>query len=173
MATRPSEQLWIPPSWTLHAAYLVMLIASILLAGSLLAPSPTLPMAGGLLAKGTDPKGVTGITRHPMMWSFGLWAAVHIAVSGRLETLILAGALGLLALVGAKLQDGKKAVQLGQGWAAYAAKTSYWPLGAQVSGRASWAKAWPGILPVVAGVALFALLVFLHPLVIGKSTGLM
>ena len=107
-----------------------------------------------------------------MMWAMGLWALVHIAVSGRLETLILAGGIAVLALVGAKLQDGKKAAQLGAGWAAYASKTSYWPLGAQLAGRLPWSKAWPGLLPIVAGAVLFVLMVFLHPILIGKSTGI-
>ncbi len=169
----PVQQLWVPPLWALHLGWLLMLIACILFAGSFLAPNPAMVEAGKLLSKGTAPRGVMGITRHPMMWAFGLWAIVHIASTGRLETLILAGGMGILALVGARFQDDKKAVQLGSAWAAYAANTSYWPLGAQFSGRLGWARAWPGVLPVVVGLALFVILVMAHPLVIGKSTGMM
>lgn len=169
----PSVQLWTAPAAALHGAYLVILIACILLAGSLLAPNPALVMSGGILAKSTDPQGVTGITRHPMMWAFGLWAIVHGIVNGRLETLILVGGIVVLALVGAWLQDGKKAAQLGPNWAAYASKTSYWPLGAQMTGRLPWRAAWPGGLPIIGGVILFAVLVFMHPFIIGKPVGLM
>jgi uncharacterized membrane protein len=167
----PAVQLWVAPLWAVHLGYALMIVASILFAGSLLAPNPAMALAGGVLSKGTDPRGVTGITRHPMMWAFGLWAAVHIAVSGRLETLILAGGIGVLALVGAKLQDGKKAYQLGPAWAAYAGKTSYWPFGAQLSGRARWSRAWPGFVPLIAGAVLYVLLVMAHPFITGKSTG--
>ncbi|MBW7945537.1 MAG: MFS transporter [Sphingomonadaceae bacterium] len=166
-----TQQLWVPPLWVLQAGGLLMLIACILFVGSFLAPNPAMVEAGRLLAKGTAPKGVMGITRHPMMWAFGLWAVVHVAVTGRLETLILAGGIGILALVGARFQDGKKAAQLGAAWAAYAGSTSYWPLGAQLSGRLGWSRAWPGVLPVVIGLALYVVLVMAHPLVIGKATG--
>ncbi|MBB4632153.1 NnrU family protein [Sphingosinicella soli] len=169
----PIQQLWLPPLWILHAGALLMLVASILFAGSFLAPNPAMVEAGKVLSRSTEPKGVMGITRHPMMWAFGLWAVVHVASTGRLETLILAGGIGILALVGAWFQDGKKAAQLGDGWAAYAARTSYWPLGAQLSGRLSWSRIWPGILPVGLGIALYIILVVTHPLVIGKSTGVM
>ncbi|MBL8648079.1 MAG: NnrU family protein [Sphingosinicella sp.] len=169
----PIEQLWMPPLWAVHVGWLLMLVACILFVGSLLAPNPAMVEAGKLLSKDTAPKGVMGITRHPMMWAFGLWAVVHVMSTGRLETLILAGGIGILALVGAWLQDGKKAAQLGAGWAAYAAHTSYWPLGAQLSGRLGWSRMWPGVLPIVMGLALYVILVMAHPLVIGKSTGAM
>lgn len=161
----PSVQLWVSPQWAWHVGYTVMLVACILLAGSLLAPNPALNMMGGVLKKSTEPQGVMRITRHPMMWAIGLWGLVHVAVSGREETLILAGGITVLALVGARLQDGKKAAQLGDAWAEYASKTSYLPF---AKGRF-----WPGIVPVIAGAVLFAALVWAHPLVIGKSTGIM
>jgi uncharacterized membrane protein len=160
----PAVQLWTPPAWALPVGQAVMLFASILLAGAFLSPSPTMPMMGGQIARSSDPKGIAVITRHPMMWAFALWGIVHILVSGRQATLILAGGIVVLALVGARLQDGKKRAQLGAGWDDYTAKTSFVPFG---KGRI-----WPGFVPVVAGVALFALLVWAHPLVIGVSTGL-
>ncbi len=168
----PSAQLWIAPVWLRWLGYLVMIDACILLAGSLIAPNPALTMMGGALQKSTHPTGVMLITRHPMMWAIGLWAMVHVAVSGRLETLILAGGMGVLALVGAKLQDGKKALQLGEAWAAYAAHTSYWPGGAQIKGRLPLRTFWPGWVPVLAGCVLYGLFVYVHGPIIGRSTGL-
>jgi uncharacterized membrane protein len=52
---------------------------------------------------------------------------------------------------------------MGETWARYERETSYWPFGAQVSGRQPWSAVWPGIVPVVGGVALWALLTFVHP----------
>mgnify|MGYP001449100173 FL=1 len=68
-----TQQLWVPPLWVLQAGGLLMLIACILFVGSFLAPNPAMVEAGRLLAKGTAPKGVMGITRHPMMWALGFW----------------------------------------------------------------------------------------------------
>jgi uncharacterized membrane protein len=98
-----------------------------------------------------------------MMWSFGIWAAVHAALSGSLPTVILAAGVGFLALVGAALQDGKKARQLGDKWTKYAAETSYWPLGAQLAGKQPWGALWPGLVPVGGGIGLWLLLTFVHP----------
>src|SRR3546814_4903920 len=47
----PTEQLWIAPEWARHVTWLLMLIASALLVGSLTSSNPALPMAGGLLDK--------------------------------------------------------------------------------------------------------------------------
>ena len=74
-----------------------------------------------------DPAGVFRVTRHPMMWGIALWAISHIALWWSLRTLILAGAILILALVGAHLQDRKKEALMGEAWTGWEAKTSYWP----------------------------------------------
>lgn len=71
--------------------------------------------------------GVYAVTRHPMMWAFALWAIGHVLASPGPRTLITAGAMGLLALVGAYLQDGKKAKAMGEAWIGWQARTNYWP----------------------------------------------
>lgn len=73
------------------------------------------------------PRGVFAITRHPMMWGFALWALSHILLWWSWRTLIVAATVLLLALVGAHLQDRKKAALLGDGWRMWEAQTSYWP----------------------------------------------
>lgn len=67
------------------------------------------------------------MTRHPMMWGFAIWALAHILVAPTGRTLVLAGAIGFLALIGAHLQDRKKQTLMGDGWRAWESKTSYWP----------------------------------------------
>ncbi len=62
-----------------------------------------------------------------MMWAFALWAISHIVLWWSVRTLIVAGAILLLALVGAHLQDRKKETLMGAAWAGWEAKTSYWP----------------------------------------------
>jgi uncharacterized membrane protein len=152
--------LWMAPGWAWHLATLVMLFASILFAGSL---TPANRALAGVPLSDRPATGVLAITRHPMMWAFGLWAAVHMLLSGRLETVLLAGGLGLLALAGAAAQDRKKRRQLGANWVSWEAQTSYWPLAAQISGRQPWRSLWVGVVPLAGGVILWLLLTFLHP----------
>ena len=81
------------------------------------------------------PRGVFAITRHPMMWSFGLWGIVHITVLPTPSNIVLASAIVVLALVGAALQDRKKARLDPDFWTEWERRTSYWPFGAIAAGR--------------------------------------
>ena len=128
------------PLWPVGGALwalvtLVMLVASILFMGSLI-KNPALPNPG---SPGTPPSAATGVfavTRHPMMWGFALWALCHIAVFPTAANIVLCGALLVLALCGAALQDRKKEKLQPDTWPAWEAKTSYWPFAAIASGKA-------------------------------------
>ncbi|MEZ5680859.1 MAG: NnrU family protein [Erythrobacter sp.] len=126
------EVMWI-------AASVAMLFASVLLAGSFIR-NPALPDPRAAAHAALGPHGVFHITRHPMMWSFALWSAIHILLSPTPRQLVLAGALGFLALVGAHMQDRKKELLMGEAWAGWEAQTSYWPrLGAFMqAGSIAW-----------------------------------
>jgi uncharacterized membrane protein len=165
-AYKPLEEvpLWSAGVGALHAMSLVMLFASILFVGSF---TPANKALAGVPASERPPVGVLRITRHPMMWAFGLWAVVHFILSGDWPTMILSFGIGFLALVGAALQDGKKRAQLGGSWDRYAAKTSYWPFGAIISGRQPLSALWPGLVPVVGGIGFWLLLTWLHPRLMG------
>lgn len=113
------EAIWI-------FATVVMLFASVMLAGSFIG-NPALPAPGAEKLAEKEPQGVFHVTRHPMMWSFALWAATHVLLSPTPRQLVLAGSLGFLALVGAHMQDRKKEVLMGEAWAHWEAKTSYRP----------------------------------------------
>lgn len=156
-----TQVLWYAPDWLVVAGHVLMLLAAVLLAGSLITPNPALAGAEGLLKKIRGPRGVLRITRHPMMWSFALWALAHILHTGRLETILLAAGIGFLALAGAHMQDRKKAALIGERWSEYAAKTSYW-----------LRPRWPGFLPVGAGIVLYLLMIALHPRLFGLNTRL-
>nr|WP_247711246.1 NnrU family protein [Qipengyuania vesicularis] len=105
---------------------IIMLLASVMLAGSFIG-NPALPAPGAAQMAESGPHGVFHVTRHPMMWSFALWAATHILVSPTPRQFVLAGSLGFLALVGAHMQDRKKEALMGEAWVHWEAKTSYWP----------------------------------------------
>lgn len=114
---------------------IVMLIASVLLMGSLIG-NPALPDPGGTPRMPDEARGVFAVTRHPMLWAFSLWGLCHIAVFPMAANIIIAGGIVLLSLVGAALQDRKKERLQPEAWRAWEAKTSWWPFAAIASGRA-------------------------------------
>jgi len=120
-----------PPLWPVGDALwavgtVVMLIGSILFVGSLLG-NPALPDPTGAARAVPHARGVFTITRHPMMWGFALWGVVHIVVFPTPANIVLSVAIMILALVGAHLQDRKKARLQPDFWPAWQARTSYWP----------------------------------------------
>jgi uncharacterized membrane protein len=159
----PEAPLWEAGTGAFHASSLVMLLASILFVGSLTPRNKALAGVPASVSGSDGPVGVLRWTRHPMMWAFGLWAVVHVWLSGDWPTIVLAGGLGLLAIVGAAFQDGKKAIQLGADWKMYAARSSFVPFGAILTGRQPVSALWPGLVPVVGGIAFWLLMTRLHP----------
>ncbi|MFN2099452.1 NnrU family protein [Altererythrobacter sp. MF3-039] len=89
--------------------------------------NPAMPMPGAEKAAQAEPSGVFRVTRHPMMWSFALWAVSHLILFWSMRTLIVASAVLFLALVGAKMQDRKKQALMGEAWIGWESRTSYWP----------------------------------------------
>lgn len=135
-ATPPSAPFW-PVGDTIWAvATIVMLFASVLLLGSLVrnpanpnpAPDPT--------AAVPEARGVFAVTRHPMMWAIALWAGCHLAVYPVAKNAVLTFAMLVLALVGAALQDRKKAALRPAFWPEWERRTSYMPFVAIAQGRA-------------------------------------
>lgn len=144
-------------------ATLLMVPALVLLAGSFLG-NPALPTPMAEKQALAAPRGVFRITRHPMMWGIALWALAHITLHWSWRTTITAAAMGVLALVGAHLQDRKKRAIMGEAWAEWESKTSYWP---RLSG---FAKA--GALPWAVGLILFVFLSWLHVPLAGIQAGI-
>ena len=137
--------------WIIATA--LTLPAMVLFAGSVVG-NPAMPTPTAQDDARAAPRGVFTITRHPMMWGFGLWALSHMVLFWSTRTMITAFAMGFLALVGAKLQDAKKRRLMGEAWGVWESNTSFWP---RLSG---FAKA--GAVPWGLGLALFAGLSYLH-----------
>ena len=148
-----------PPLWSgfgdfaWMAASFLTLLALILFAGSLIG-NPALPAPGAEDAARADVSGVFKVTRHPMMWGFALWGASHMIAAPTARTLIVASAIIFLALVGAYMQDRKKRVLMGDAWAQWQVKTTYWP---------RWERILQvGVFPLVGGTALWLALTYIH-----------
>lgn len=161
--TPVSEPLWAAGDGVWAVSTGLMLIASILFAGSLIGnPALPVPEAAAKKIAVKDPAGVFRITRHPMMWSFALWGIAHILVAPRLDTFILCGAIITLALVGSKLQDGKKFILMGDAWLHWQSRTSFIPFARGV--------AFPGWLALIGGTALWLGAQWAHmPLGVGAA----
>ncbi len=144
------------------AASLITMPAMILLAGSFIG-NPALPTPLAEAQARATPRGVFRVTRHPMMWAIGLWALSHLVLFWSLRTMITALAMGVLALVGAKLQDGKKAALMGDAWAEWSSKTSYWPRWSQLLRV--------GTVPLIAGTVLWLVGTWLHLWLAGIPAG--
>ena len=122
------QPLWDAGRWGWIVATLLMWLGSVLFMGSL-RRNPALPRPGRPIQRIDEPNGVYSITRHPMMWGFALWAIVHAIVHPTPASLVLSFTIAFLALVGAALQDGKKAALLGEVWRDWQSKTSFIPYG--------------------------------------------
>jgi len=153
---REPERLW---DFTGDAAWavasLLMWFASILFVGSFI-KNPALPGAPG---PSGGPTGVFRITRHPMMWSFAIWAAVHMAVIAMPKTLVFDGSIILLALAGAAAQDVKKARAMGDAWHEWTAQTAFVPFTRGIG--------YPGTVALVGGTIFFVLVTWAHPIPAG------
>jgi len=135
--------------WAVGTA--IMWLGSVLFVGSLFG-NPAMPEAK--TREVPTPRGVFAITRHPMMWGFALWAMTHILVYPEPAQILLATAIGFLALVGAHMQDRKKASLQPDFWPEWEARTSYLPL---ARGFAS-----PGTVALVGGTALWLVASWAH-----------
>lgn len=151
---------WASAPWI--AATGLMLIASVLLVGSF-SGNPALPSPGAAAAAARGPHGVFHVTRHPMMWSFALWSVSHILIRPTPRVIVLSLAVGILALVGAHLQDRKKRVLMGAAWVQWQSQTSYWPnLGALTKA---------GLVPWLGGTALWLGATWAHGWLIAMPAG--
>lgn len=134
-------------------ATLILIPALVLYAGSMRG-NPAMPLPGADEALREEPSGVFAVTRHPMMWSFSLWALSHLMLFYSIRTMITAGAMGFLAIFGAHMQDRKKRAQLGPDWELWVSRTHFWP---------RWHRLFTaGLLPWAIGLILWVFLSWLH-----------
>ena len=103
------------------------------------------------------------VTRHPMLWSFAIWSAVHVAAEGDLVSLLFFGAFGVTALLGMPSIDRKVARRDPAGWSRLAARTSVLPFGAILGGRNRLVLREVGWVVPLVGLGLGGALLALHP----------
>lgn len=107
----PHLALWHPAAW--HAAIPLMLmpLALWLLIAGLFEPNP---LSVSIRSPGDRPEAMAGVTRHPVLWGFLLWAVAHIPPTGHLVALILFGAMAMLSLAGMLALDRRARRRMGE-----------------------------------------------------------
>jgi uncharacterized membrane protein len=151
--------LWSVGDGLWAVATLMMLIASVLLAGSLVG-NPAFPKPGARSAAPGSARGVYAITRHPMLWSFAIWGFAHIMVYPIAKTFIVTSAIIILSLLGAAFQDRKKEQLQPAVWPLWERRTSYFPFAAIVAGRARLGGF--GLVAIIGGLALWLAATWAH-----------
>lgn len=163
------QHLWLPGPGLRHLPLLLMPLVFILLAAGLTAKNPTAVQGEDALDRQDAVQGILRITRHPVQWAIVLWAALHILANGDLASLVFFGGFLLLAAAGPLLIDRKLAAAQGARWERFAATTSNLPFAAVLQGRQRLALAEIGWRPVIIGLAVYALMLALHPWLFGAS----
>ncbi|MCB4824990.1 NnrU family protein [Roseicella aerolata] len=157
--------LWFAPGWLRWVLALLMLPAFILFVASVAKRNPT--ALGGERQLGAEPTGIQRVTRHPMLWSFALWALAHILGNGDSASLVFFGAFLVTALAGMPSIDAKLAKRAPEAWARLAAGTSILPFGAIAAGRNRLVLSEIGWVPPVLGVLAWAALLHFHRALFG------
>ena len=160
----PLEPLFVGLRWL---PAVVLPFAFVLLACGVLARNPTIVGFDGLLRNPEPARGIIRVTRHPVMWSFILWALAHVLARGELGATVFFGTFLLLAALGAVLIEQRKARALGEDWQRFAAATSYVPFVAILQRRNSFNASEIGWRNPAIGLALYALFFWFHPLLFG------
>lgn len=160
----PYVELWVAPAWLRWLLVLAMLPAFILFVASVATPNPT--AMGGKL-RGAEPLGIQRITRHPMLWSFALWGAIHLAGKGTLAGVFFFGAFLVTALVGMPSIDRKIAARDPEMWGRLAPGTSIIPFKAILAGRNRLVLAEIPVWVWGVGAGAWLALLLLHPTLFG------
>jgi uncharacterized membrane protein len=163
----PSTLWWFAPQWLRWLLVLAMLPAFILFIASVSGRNPT--MVGPTEGSAQPPRGMTRVTRHPMLWSFVIWGAVHIIGAGDTASIVFFGAFLVTALIGMPSIDGKLARRDPNTWQALSASTSIVPFAAIAQGRNKFVPAEIGWRTPIIAVVVWILVLLVHPLLFGVA----
>jgi len=166
-SSAPTTLLWIAPDWVRWLLLLAMLPAFVLFVASVSGRNPT--MVGPRTAVAKPPGGITRVTRHPMLWSFSIWAAVHLIGNGDSAAIVFFGAFLVTALAGMPSIDAKLARRDPLAWQPLSAVTSVVPFAAIIKGRNHFAAAEIGWLTPCIGLVAWIAVLIAHPWLFGVA----
>lgn len=155
----PFVPLWDWAPWQNHVVLALMLPVCLILGLAVARPNPF--SFGGARNHTFDPlnPGIIRYTRHPLLLALALWSASHVLANGDLAHVILFGAFAGFAVLGGRLVDRRRRREMGP---------RLDELRVAIAGsRRVPSLTGPAMLRLLAGVLLYAVLIWLHPLVIG------
>lgn len=162
----PYVEVWNLGDGARWVPVLVMPFACILMVGGLTQPNPFSLSFADAGKFNPDRPGIVAITRHPVIWAIGLWAISHMPPNGDAAALMMFSLLLLSGLAGSISLDVKRRARMGkERWRQMAERTSNVPLLAWLSGKTR--PTGLGFLPLVGGLAMYAMLFYLHEWAIG------
>jgi uncharacterized membrane protein len=162
----PYERLWVGDEFKVWAVVLMPLSLVSIVAGGM-TKNPGAVRQESALASMGEPRGILRITRHPIMWGIALWAGLHLIARGDTASVIFFGAMLLLAVSGTLLIDARKNRTMGPDWQRFASVTSNFPFAAIFQGRNQFRFEEIGWKKVLIGLAVYFVLLFLHPFLFG------
>jgi uncharacterized membrane protein len=154
-------KLWVAPAAWQWLKAAVILFAYILIICGMFTPNPYTPGAANIPEKGFAGDGIFAITRHPLMWGIAIWAFAHMISQPNLRGFAFFGGFAATALIGSWLQQRRKRAGL-PGWAAFEAKTSFWPFAAMLEGRTTLSIGTIGWWKIAVAAGIWALLLYFH-----------
>jgi uncharacterized membrane protein len=163
----PWVELWVASPGLRHLAIAVMPLALLLLVSGLTQNNPT-AVGAAPDPDATEPaRGMLRVTRHPLMWGVALWAIVHLMANGDLASLLFFGTFAALALIGTHMIDAKRTRRNEPGWGVFMQATSNVPFLAIIERRQRFRPREIGLTRVAAALALYVLLIVVHPWLFG------
>ena len=165
----PPQAPWWDASGMRPLILILMFVAFQFVAIGLTTRSPTATGGEAVLQSAEPATGILRITRHPFLWGVAIWGLGHLLVNPDLPAFLFFGALLVLAVLGPRSIDAKRARKHGEAWTRFAAVSSNLPFAAIASGRNRLVVSELGAWRIALGAALYAALLWLHPLLFGAS----
>jgi len=158
----PYVALWDWAPWQVYVPLILMGAVCLILALAIARPNPF--SFGGARNDRFDPSlpGIVRWSRHPLLAALALWSAAHVVPNGDLAHVILFGTFAVFAVLGGRLIDRRKRREMGTEWQRLRGAVAGVP-------RVSMALSGSTLVRLLAGIVLYATLIWLHPVLFGVS----
>ena len=152
-----------------YLVWVAMLFAFILLVASFITPNPGSMGAQSEDKHASTARGVLKLSRHPSFVAFSAFGFAHMLMNGFVGDLIFFGTFPALSIIGGLHQDARKEAELGDSYKALENSTSFFPALALIEGRQHWMASDTPWVSIALGVALTAIVLWLHPMIFGGN----
>ena len=156
----PYIETWGTATALKPASLVLMALCFLMLTTGALDKNPT--TLGILPPDQVEARGMVRITRHAGLLGLGLWGLAHFIVNGDVASHWLYGTIAFQGLIAPLNLDRKYRARYGEAWERFTAQTSYLPFVAILRGRNKLVLSELNIWGALAGIGLFALVLYFH-----------